>query len=105
MFDSTEMAASMEEIIAFGTAVIVSPVSGDQQLVKLSELVFLLPRLRPLAECLGLVLRPRTALVVHDNLPERLFDGCGGAWAEGVELRADLGQRLPDFGWDDDSDS
>jgi uncharacterized protein YbjQ (UPF0145 family) len=36
MFDSTEMAASMEEIIAFGTAVIVSPVSGDQQLVKLS---------------------------------------------------------------------
>ncbi len=36
MFDSTEMAASMEEIIAFGTAVIVSPASGDQQLVKLS---------------------------------------------------------------------
>ena len=36
MFDSTEMAASMEEIIAFGTAVVVSPVSGDQQLVKLS---------------------------------------------------------------------
>jgi uncharacterized protein YbjQ (UPF0145 family) len=36
MFDSTEMAQSMEEIIAFGTAVIVSPVSGDQQLVKLS---------------------------------------------------------------------
>jgi len=36
MFDSTEMAASMEEIIAFGTAVIVSPASGEQQLVKLS---------------------------------------------------------------------
>jgi uncharacterized protein YbjQ (UPF0145 family) len=36
MFDSTEMAQSMEEIIAFGTAVIVSPISGDQQLVKLS---------------------------------------------------------------------
>jgi len=36
MFDSTEMASSMEEIIAFGTAVVVSPASGDQQLVKLS---------------------------------------------------------------------
>jgi len=36
MFDSTEMAASMEEIIAFGTAVVVSPVSGDQQLVRLT---------------------------------------------------------------------
>jgi uncharacterized protein YbjQ (UPF0145 family) len=36
MFDSTEMAQSMEEIIAFGTAVVISPVSGDQQLVKLS---------------------------------------------------------------------
>ena len=36
MFDSTEMAQSMEEIIAFGTAVVVSPVSGDQQLVRLS---------------------------------------------------------------------
>jgi uncharacterized protein YbjQ (UPF0145 family) len=36
MFDSTEMAQSMEEIIAFGTAVVVSPVSGDQQFVKLS---------------------------------------------------------------------
>ena len=35
-FDSTEMAQSMEEIIAFGTAVVVSPVTGDQQLVKLS---------------------------------------------------------------------
>ncbi len=35
MFDSTEMAQSMEEIIAFGTAVAVSPISGDQQLVKL----------------------------------------------------------------------
>jgi len=36
MFDSTELAQSMSEIIAFGTAVIVSPVAGDQQLVKLS---------------------------------------------------------------------
>jgi uncharacterized protein YbjQ (UPF0145 family) len=36
MFDSTEMAQSMEEIIAFGTAVVVSPASGDQQLVKLT---------------------------------------------------------------------
>jgi uncharacterized protein YbjQ (UPF0145 family) len=36
MFDSDEMASSMEEIIAFGTAVIISPASGDQQLVKLS---------------------------------------------------------------------
>ncbi len=36
MFDSDEMASSMEEIIAFGTAVVLSPVSGDQQLVKLS---------------------------------------------------------------------
>jgi uncharacterized protein YbjQ (UPF0145 family) len=36
MFDSDEMASSMEEIIAFGTAVVISPVSGDQQLVKLS---------------------------------------------------------------------
>ena len=36
MFDSTEMAQSMEEIIAFGTAVVLSPASGDQQLVKLS---------------------------------------------------------------------
>jgi uncharacterized protein YbjQ (UPF0145 family) len=36
MFDSDEMASSMEEIIAFGTAVVISPASGDQQLVKLS---------------------------------------------------------------------
>jgi uncharacterized protein YbjQ (UPF0145 family) len=36
MFDSTEMATSMSEIIAFGTAVVISRVSGDQQLVKLS---------------------------------------------------------------------
>jgi uncharacterized protein YbjQ (UPF0145 family) len=35
-FDSTEMATNMTEIIAFGTAVIISPVSGDQQLVRLS---------------------------------------------------------------------
>ena len=36
MFDSTEMATNMEEIIAFGTAVVISPALGDQQLVKLS---------------------------------------------------------------------
>jgi uncharacterized protein YbjQ (UPF0145 family) len=36
MFDSTELAQSMSEIIAFGTAVIVSPVAGEQQFVKLS---------------------------------------------------------------------
>ncbi len=36
MFDSTELVQSMTEIIAFGTAVIMSPVAGDQQLVKLS---------------------------------------------------------------------
>lgn len=36
MFDSTELAQSMTEIIAFGTAVVISPASGDQQLVKLS---------------------------------------------------------------------
>ncbi|MDA4132351.1 MAG: heavy metal-binding domain-containing protein [Thaumarchaeota archaeon] len=36
MFDSTELATSMSEIIAFGTAVVVSPVTGDQQLVRLS---------------------------------------------------------------------
>jgi uncharacterized protein YbjQ (UPF0145 family) len=36
MFDSTELVQSMSEIIAFGTAVVVSPVAGDQQLVKLT---------------------------------------------------------------------
>jgi uncharacterized protein YbjQ (UPF0145 family) len=36
MFDSTEMSGTMEEIIAFGTAVVVSPVSESQQLVRLS---------------------------------------------------------------------
>ncbi|MDG6914421.1 MAG: heavy metal-binding domain-containing protein [Nitrososphaerota archaeon] len=35
-FDSTEIAANMTEIIAFGTAVVVSPVSGERQFVKLS---------------------------------------------------------------------
>lgn len=35
-FDSTELAQSMDEIIAFGTAVVVSPLSGEQQAVKLS---------------------------------------------------------------------
>jgi uncharacterized protein YbjQ (UPF0145 family) len=36
MFDSTELVQSMSEIIAFGTAVIISPIAGDQQLVKLT---------------------------------------------------------------------
>lgn len=36
MFDSTELGPSMDEIIAFGTAVVVSPVTTEQQLVKLS---------------------------------------------------------------------
>jgi len=35
-FDSTEIAQSMTEIIAFGTAVVVSPVSDSAQFVKLS---------------------------------------------------------------------
>ena len=35
-FDSTELATSMTEIIAFGTAVVVSPVSGSQEFVRLS---------------------------------------------------------------------
>jgi uncharacterized protein YbjQ (UPF0145 family) len=36
MFDSTEIGTTMDEIIAFGTAVVVSPVPEGQQLVKLS---------------------------------------------------------------------
>ncbi len=36
MFDSTEIGATMDEIIAFGTAVVLSPTTGEQQLVKLS---------------------------------------------------------------------
>jgi uncharacterized protein YbjQ (UPF0145 family) len=36
MFDSTEIGNTMDEIIAFGTAVLISPVSETQQLVKLS---------------------------------------------------------------------
>jgi uncharacterized protein YbjQ (UPF0145 family) len=36
MFDSTEIGTTMDEIIAFGTAVVVSPVDGPQELVKLS---------------------------------------------------------------------
>lgn len=36
MFDSTEIGNTMDEIIAFGTAVVVSPVAGPQELVKLS---------------------------------------------------------------------
>lgn len=35
LFDSTELSGSMDEIIAFGTAVVISPVS-EGQLVKLS---------------------------------------------------------------------
>ena len=36
MFDSSELGSTMEEIIAFGTAVLISPTSETQQLVKLS---------------------------------------------------------------------
>jgi uncharacterized protein YbjQ (UPF0145 family) len=36
MFDSTELGNTMDEIIAFGTGVVVSPIAGDQQFVKLS---------------------------------------------------------------------
>jgi len=36
MFDSTEIAQSMTEIIAFGTAVVLSPLSETSQFVKLS---------------------------------------------------------------------
>ena len=38
MFDSTEVGTTMDEIIAFGTAVIISPMVGDaqQQYVRLS---------------------------------------------------------------------
>lgn len=36
MFDSTEIGSTMDEIIAFGTAVVISPVAGPQELVKLS---------------------------------------------------------------------
>lgn len=38
MFDSTEIGSTMDEIIAFGTAVVVSPIAAEQtqQLVKLS---------------------------------------------------------------------
>ena len=36
MFDSTEIGTTMDEIIAFGTAVMLSPVTGTQELVKLS---------------------------------------------------------------------
>jgi uncharacterized protein YbjQ (UPF0145 family) len=36
MFDSTEIGTTMDEIIAFGTAVVVSPVGGPQELVRLS---------------------------------------------------------------------
>lgn len=36
MFDSSELGATMEEIIAFGTAVVISPSTDKPQLVKLS---------------------------------------------------------------------
>ncbi len=36
MFDSTEIGTTMDEIIAFGTAIVISPVSGPQEFVKLS---------------------------------------------------------------------
>ncbi len=36
MFDSNEIGNTMDEIIAFGTAVVISPVVEAQQLVKLS---------------------------------------------------------------------
>ena len=36
MFDSTEIGQTMDEIIAFGTAVVLSPFSGPQEFVKLS---------------------------------------------------------------------
>jgi uncharacterized protein YbjQ (UPF0145 family) len=36
MFDSSELGQTMEEIIAFGTAVVISPTTEAQQLVKLS---------------------------------------------------------------------
>ena len=36
MFDSTEIGNTMDEIIAFGTAVVVTPVTDAQQFVRLS---------------------------------------------------------------------
>jgi uncharacterized protein YbjQ (UPF0145 family) len=36
MFDSTEIGTTMDEIIAFGSAVVLSPVEGPQELVRLS---------------------------------------------------------------------
>ena len=36
LFDSTELSEFMTEIIAFGTAVVVSPAAGEQQFVRLS---------------------------------------------------------------------
>jgi uncharacterized protein YbjQ (UPF0145 family) len=36
MFDSTEIGTTMDEIIAFGTAVVISPVNGTQEFVRLS---------------------------------------------------------------------
>lgn len=36
MFDSTEISNTMDEILAFGTAVVISPLSESQQYVSLS---------------------------------------------------------------------
>jgi uncharacterized protein YbjQ (UPF0145 family) len=36
MFDSTSIGQTMDEIIAFGTAVVISPVGGPQELVRLT---------------------------------------------------------------------
>jgi uncharacterized protein YbjQ (UPF0145 family) len=36
MFDSTEIGSTMDEIIAFGTAIVLSPFDGPQEFVKLS---------------------------------------------------------------------
>jgi len=36
MFDSTEIGSTMDEIIAFGTAVVVTPVTDSQQMVRLT---------------------------------------------------------------------
>jgi uncharacterized protein YbjQ (UPF0145 family) len=36
MFDSTEIGSTMDEIIAFGTAVVLSPAGGQQELVRLT---------------------------------------------------------------------
>jgi uncharacterized protein YbjQ (UPF0145 family) len=35
LFDSTEIGSTMDEIIAFGTAVVIEPAAGDRQMVTL----------------------------------------------------------------------